>query len=759
MNLAPGLLRLPSLLVFAQMLTLLPLICFGQNPGPGQLYDDTRIPRVDIVIDEDLLEMILDSNNLEDNTEHPSTFIFSTEEFSDTLENVGFRLRGNTSRNAEKKSFKISINSFEKGRDYRGVEKINLNGEQNDPSLMRSKIFWDVYRDAGLIASRSNHVEFYINGEFRGLYANVEHIDEEFIQKRYLDGSGNLYKCLWPADLTYRGADPEAYKRPEPWGRQAYELKTNRQEDDYSDLAHFISVVHNTPVSMLECELEKVLEVDDCLKVYALDILFGHWDGPVYNKNNFYLYHDPSTGKFTLIPFDLDNTLGIDWIRTGWEEQNVYEWVWNRDSRPLYEKLMLVPQYRQKFTYYLDFFLEKYFDSGWIHDRVDALRPLAQGPRNRDDYAELDYGWTFVDYLQSFDQGLGGHVAYGLLEFVEDRRSQIARWFEPHRIWPNIINESLESTGGRLTFTIDTENPDDITEATFNWRIDGGPWQEEEMMRVGDQRSFSIDLGFAECMDYYYTLTYTAHRSRNFPYCEYKTIKGEDFDLVSLVINEFMASNDTYQADEEGEYDDWIEIYNRGNEAVSLNDYFLTDKKNNRVKWQLPDVVLEPDSYYVVWADEDGEQGDHHANFKLSAGGEYIGLYTLVDQFPALVDEVEFGEQESDVSYARLPNGTGDFSFDDTPSLGENNGSASSTDNLASSKVKVFPNPTSDWIRLEVEGNESILRISMFSQTGQMVLDDRSPSGKVDLTDLPTGTYLTRIEHASGVEVQKVLKR
>jgi len=245
------------------------------NPDPGYVFDDSSVPKVEIYIDDAHLEKIFHPDSLESNTEYPATFFFTRDGVTESMEDVGFRLRGNTSRFAEKKSFKVSFNSFEPGRNFRGLEKMNLNGEHNDPSVIRSKMSWHLFNELNVVASRSNHIELYINDVYRGIYLNVEHIDEEFIQKRFDADEGNLYKCLWPADFWYRGADPDLYKRPEPWGRQAYELKTNLDENDYSDLAHFIDVLNNTSSADFECEIEEVLEVDHLLRHMAVDVIIG----------------------------------------------------------------------------------------------------------------------------------------------------------------------------------------------------------------------------------------------------------------------------------------------------------------------------------------------------------------------------------------------------------------------------------------------------------------------------------------------------
>ena len=130
-----------------------------------------------------------------------------------------------------------------------------------------------------------------------------------------------------------------------------------------------------------------------------------------------------------------------------------------------------------------------------------------------------------------------------------------------------------------------------------------------------------------------------------------------------LYINEFMAKNHRTLADERGEYDDWIEIYNGGHVAIDLGGMFMTDDPANTHKWTLPEVTLEPGDFLLIWADDDEEQGSLHANFKLDTGDEYIGLYDLDENGHGLIDEVTFGAQTTDVAYGRCPDGSSLFQF------------------------------------------------------------------------------------------------
>ncbi len=121
-----------------------------------------------------------------------------------------------------------------------------------------------------------------------------------------------------------------------------------------------------------------------------------------------------------------------------------------------------------------------------------------------------------------------------------------------------------------------------------------------------------------------------------------------------LFINEFMASNGTTLADAQGEFDDWIELYNDNLFPVRLDGYFLTDDFAVLDKWSLPDTVVEAGGYLLVWADDDTDDGPLHAGFKLGASGEEIAL---VNSSVGIVDSLTFGQQQVDVAFGRFPDG------------------------------------------------------------------------------------------------------
>lgn len=544
-----------------------------------KVFDDTMVGEVHILIDPASLEFILKFENSQSDSIFRAAFIFKNAVIpGDTLDNIGFRLRGNTSRGAKKKSFKIDINHFVAGRQFYDLEKLNLNGEHNDPSIIRSKLCWDLLNSRGIPSSRANYVKLFINNEYRGLYLNVEHIDDEFIQKRFGNQDGNLYKCLYPADLVFFGSNPELYKKLQE-NRRVYDLKTNRSKDDYSDLAQFIDVLNNTPQSLFKQEIEKIFNVHTFVKWLAANVIVGSWDDYWFLKNNYYLYHNTATDKFEFIPYDYDNTYGVDWVGGDWGKRNIYNWGESREKRPLATRILSVPEYRAAYTRHIHHLIQHEFSFERQAPRINFLKEMITPAVVADTFRSLDWDFSIQDFHQSFDAPVAterNHVPYGIKPYIQVR----------------------------------------ISSATMQLDALSSPL---------------------------------------------------------LFINEFMASNTKIIVDEHGEYEDWVEIYNGDTKTYNLAGMFLSDDLKQPTKWMLPDAMIPPGGLLLIWADGETSQGTFHANFKLSASGEQVGLFSNLAEGNFPLDTLSFSEQQTDISYGRFSDGNSQWQFFCKPTPGKSN--------------------------------------------------------------------------------------
>ncbi len=145
--------------------------------------------------------------------------------------------------------------------------------------------------------------------------------------------------------------------------------------------------------------------------------------------------------------------------------------------------------------------------------------------------------------------------------------------------------------------------------------------------------------------------------------------------LAQLSINEIMASNSKTIADEQGDFDDWVEIVNLGEVSVNFGGIYVSDDPDNLTKWQIPtnqsaSTTIAPGQFLLLWFDDDATDGALHVVPKLSASGELV-ILTESDGITE-IDRVQFGAQETDISWAATTDGGDIFSFQ-TPSPGQPN--------------------------------------------------------------------------------------
>ncbi len=141
----------------------------------------------------------------------------------------------------------------------------------------------------------------------------------------------------------------------------------------------------------------------------------------------------------------------------------------------------------------------------------------------------------------------------------------------------------------------------------------------------------------------------------------------------SLVLNEFLASNQNVNVDEDQQASDWIELYNAGAVEIDLSGYTLTDEADQPKQWTFPPIKLGARQYLLIWAsgkNRAAARDSLHTNFKLNASGEFIGLYAPNGE---VLDSLAFGPQTTDHSYGRLPDGDSSFTFFRVPTPGQAN--------------------------------------------------------------------------------------
>ena len=744
-----------------------------------KVYDDTEIATINITIDADDLEWMYNWQNVESDSLHPATIHFQNAYIDETIDSIGFRLRGNTSRTSAKKSFKVDFNHFFPGREFFDVEKLNLNGEHNDPTIVRSKICWDLFQDIGMVSSRAAHAKVFINGDYFGLYVSVEHVDDSFLSRNYADDSGNLWKCLWPADLSYRGDDPEDY-HPYYDDKRPYELKTNKDEYDYSKLARLIRILHQTPDS-----LELVLDIKETIQYFAMNILTGSWDDYRFLKNNYYLYHDPSDDLIHWIPYDYDNTFSIDWFDIDWSTVDPYDYaVIDNDGRPLTEYLFSQTRYKNLFSHFLQFYKNQFMNLDTLQTNMEFFVDYLYNAAEEDIYRTLDYGFTLDDFVNSYGYDFqNAHVKQGIMEFFQHRESSLDDQinFEDGStvIYEAGIENNIIVVGDTVSMAASLfGSPSNFhmfyaKEGATGWNSEPVIFSPDTLSDlIEDHDRWTADIAPDSAGHYYWYLFATSEGvSERYPVYDFMSF--EVIDQVAaqpVVINELLAINETTNMDEAGEYDDWIELWNYSDVHVDLSGHYLTDINDNLEKWQFPDsgVVIDPGEFLIIWCDEDQEQGSLHTNFKLSSGGEYLAL--VLPDGQTILDSITFPVQDQDVSYGRSANDQDQWIYM-TPSPGAtNSGLMIQNDPVPADAFRInrlYPNPFNSSLLVEftMDKVHDPVEIHLISLTGRTVFTTQFEVYHPGHQSIPihmnnlfgSGFYFLHMKTSEHTETRKVL--
>ncbi len=230
-------------------------------------------------------------------TYRPASFAYR----GDLWFNVGVRRRGQSvcgDGNVIKKFLKVK---FLRGREYRGVRKINLQSLYTDKSLIRERMAWENFDSMASPYCFHYYVRLHAEGRYFGLYAAMEHPDHRFLARNDLNPDGNLYKAV---------ASREERDGTTGNVRSSYEKKTN-EDGDFSDLEEFLDGLHDarTPDDLVEFFSTNTDE-DAIVDYQAAQVLPNNRD---YPHKNHYLYHDTERGKWMPITWDMDLTYGKRW--------------------------------------------------------------------------------------------------------------------------------------------------------------------------------------------------------------------------------------------------------------------------------------------------------------------------------------------------------------------------------------------------------------------------------------------------------------
>ncbi len=211
-----------------------------------------------------------------------------------------------------------------------------------------------------------------------------------------------------------------------------------------------------------------------------------------------------------------------------------------------------------------------------------------------------------------------------------------------------------------------------------------------------------------------------------------------DPNFIEPMINEVLIKNDYNWPDEYGQFEDWIEIHNKNNYPITVEEYFLTDDITNPTKFRLKpknESVIPANGYQLFFASEEKNRGANHTNFKLSAG-ETLFLYA--PDSTTIIDEIDLPDLDVDFSFGSSPNGSANRVVFDSPTPLNNN---DLSEVLELEKIKktftVFPNPNDGTVVYTSISND----YSVYNMQGALILK-ASNTNQLPIIGLQSGTYL-----------------
>lgn len=210
----------------------------------------------------------------------------------DRFENVGLRKKGFIgSQDSERPSLKIKFDEFQKQVGISGIDRLTLNNNKQDRGLVSQSLTYELFREAGLPASRTSLARVSVNGTTLGIYTNVESIKRPMLKRNFGSSEGKLYEGT-VADLFLDELDT---------------LEAKHSAAEARDELRRVAELVDGEKAIAVDNLEKYLDVEGFLKFWAIESLIGFWDGYTNNQNNYFVYFNDLDGKLHFLPWGADS--------------------------------------------------------------------------------------------------------------------------------------------------------------------------------------------------------------------------------------------------------------------------------------------------------------------------------------------------------------------------------------------------------------------------------------------------------------------
>ena len=431
------------------------LLLGGELPEPVKegydyVWDDEVLPEVHLSVslaEWNRLLALYDANAF--TTQYvQATLSFVKDGETTVIDNVGLRLKGNTSRRRPEGSygqmhqrdntdwhhahFGVNLRKFadDDAHTIQGVRKLHLKWFKDDPAYVREVFCYELFRRAGVwTAVRDNYCRLWLHVEgdskeaYYGVYELMEPIDKRYLKdrkNRFGSNKGYLWKCRNSA-AGLNNPNGDIWYDDDTDDRHAYTLETQTEEFDSArvQLVDFMNKLNGLNDNEFYTWIQQVTDVDLLLKTYAVNVAVGMWDDYWNNANNYYIYFNGKglTGyKFFFIPYDYDNTLGTS-LRCGVQDdagqQNPLNWG-NNNNR-LIARILRFNDFKQKYITYLKELIDA---PNALMDRASSQARIRSWQQRIEPYVNNDTGEDTA--IEDKPASWGNHSEYRLLKNGSD---------------------------------------------------------------------------------------------------------------------------------------------------------------------------------------------------------------------------------------------------------------------------------------------------------------------------------------------------
>ncbi|MFT5646101.1 MAG: hypothetical protein ACI976_000779 [Aureispira sp.] len=577
-------------------------------------------------------------------------------------QNIGVRIAGNVSRGWGRKSFRLYARSEydQKNKfEYRFFDDLN---KRIDPSkelssfkrlLIRNsgsnwgiQLFQDAFiqhsvRHLDIDILHSSPSVLFVNGEYWGCMNLRERIDQYYI---------NAHFEVEEEDVVILKANS---------GDVSYGIASDAT--DYIDMRNFVYFEDMTDSTKID-SAQKMMDIQNFAKLFMIQIYINNNDW-LSNNRKCWRKRTPynpneshgQDGRYRWFLFDLDH---------GFKNQNEDRLDIIMSSSATETRMFRSLMANNDFKRY------------WINLLADNMNTSFLPSRLISEMA--NFNSVYDPEIPEHKDRWGAMWSYNSTQPMEDFATQRPAYMKEYVVsqfaevtdTSDITLDVLNNTGGIVKInTIDIdENTMGVVGQAYPWTgtyFAGIPVQLIAKPHPGYEfvewlgtglTNDSLELAFAG--DTFLTAVFA-------PIAD--TIQG-------VFINEVLAKNNFTVADNYGEYDDFIELYNVGNRTIDVSGLYLTDRIDNKAKWEIPAGVdsLYPGDYLLFWADNDSSQGVYHTNFKLS--NETVYLFQVFGPDTILLDQMFCpANSMADISRGRLPDGSTNIVLFDFPTADTTN--------------------------------------------------------------------------------------